>query len=323
MLWTTILGTLLLAADDVGQQNQAAIAYIQTLQAPSGGFVNVATPKGTEPRDVLANHAHGSAWPPALGGQPADHQAVVRYLKACYDPKSGGFSDRPGAKPDAISTAVGLMILGELHLPVEPYREAGLKFMNENTEGFEQIRMVASALEELGRRVPQAKQWLKVIDQARNSDGSYGQGFGKARTTALYVVAQQRLGGKPESDEAALKVLRAGQRADGGFGGDKEGRGRPRSVLPRGATVLATQRPARPAAETTGIHRKLPERRWRLWCTARRTVVTPRNLLCCHRPSLVERRQMTVQCHEDIFPATPAVRTTCGRGVTPLDSTAM
>ena len=41
------------------------------------------------------------------------------------------------------------MILGELQLPVEPYREAGLKFMNENTEGFEQIRMVASALEEL------------------------------------------------------------------------------------------------------------------------------------------------------------------------------
>ena len=76
------------------------------------------------------------------------------------------------------------MILGELQLPVEPYREAGLKFMNENTEGFEQIRMVASALEELGRRVPQADQWLKVIDQARNSDGSYGQGPGKARTTA-------------------------------------------------------------------------------------------------------------------------------------------
>ena len=91
---------------------------------------------------------------------------MVRYLKACYDPKSGGFSDRPGANPDAISTAVGLMILGEVQLPVELYREAGLKFMNENTEGFEQIRMVASALEELGRRVPQADQWLKAIDQA-------------------------------------------------------------------------------------------------------------------------------------------------------------
>ena len=123
MLWTTILGTLLLAANNVGQQNQAAIAYIQTLQAPSGGFVNVATPKGTEPRTSLRTTRTALRGLRLLGGQPADHQAVVRYLKACYDPKSGGFSDRPGAKPDAISTAVGLMILGELHLPVEPYRE--------------------------------------------------------------------------------------------------------------------------------------------------------------------------------------------------------
>ena len=39
----------------------------------------------------------------------------------------------------------------------------GLKFMNDKTEGFEQIRMVASALEELNRSVPQARQWLKAI----------------------------------------------------------------------------------------------------------------------------------------------------------------
>ena len=180
-------------------------------------------PRGRSPRHRCEPRALGCAASGFWEASLPTCAAVIRYLKACYDPKSGGFSDRPGAKPDAISTAVGLMILGELQLPVEPYREAGLKFMNENTEGFEQIRMVASALEELDRRVPQGGRWLKVLDQARNSDGSYGQGPGKARTTALYVVAQQRLGGKPESEEAVLKVLRAGQRADGGFGGDKEG----------------------------------------------------------------------------------------------------
>ena len=40
--------------------------------------------------------------------------------------------------------------------------EAGL----DKTEGFEQIRMVASALEELNRSVPQAKEWLNEIDRA-------------------------------------------------------------------------------------------------------------------------------------------------------------
>lgn len=83
--------------------------------------------------------------------------------------------------------------------------------------------MVAFALEELNRRVPQCDEWLKVVVQSRNSDGSYGQGPGIARTTALHVVTKLRLGGKLESAEATLKILQNGQRKDGGFGGDKEG----------------------------------------------------------------------------------------------------
>ncbi len=126
----------------------------------------------------------------------------------------------PGAEPDAISTSVALMMFRELKMPVEPYVEAGLAFMNEHTRGFEQIRMVASGLEELDRSVPNVAAWLHEIDRARNADGSYGSGPGRARSTALYVVAQQRLGGKPESEEAVLQILRAGQRPDGGFGND-------------------------------------------------------------------------------------------------------
>lgn len=223
MCWTSLLVTALLATDNVNQQNQAAIAFLRTLQTPSGGFVTILPPKGTESQPSLRTTRTAMRSFRLLNGRPADRDAVIRYLKACHDEASGGFSDRPGAEPDPISTAVGLMILGELRLPVEPYLDGGLKFMNDKTDGFEQIRMVAAALEELNRRVPQAEQWLQVIDRARNADGSYGQGPGKARTTALYVVAQLRLGGKPQSTEAVLKTLRDGQRQDGGFGGDKAG----------------------------------------------------------------------------------------------------
>jgi hypothetical protein len=223
-MWsTTFLVTVLFAAGEANPQNQAAIAFLRTLQTPSGGFVTLPVPPGTEPQPSLRTTRTALRCFRLLGGQLADRAAVIRYLQACYDRQSGGFSDRPGAQPDAISTAVGLMILGELKLPVEPYVEAGLKFMNDATEGFEQVRMVATVLEDLGRRVPRADQWLQEIEQARNPDGSYGQGRGKARTTALYVVAQQRLGGKPPSEAAVLKVLRDGQRPDGGFGGDEEG----------------------------------------------------------------------------------------------------
>jgi prenyltransferase beta subunit len=222
-MWTTLLAAVLLTADDPVSQNQAAIAFLRAWQAPSGGFVTVLPPKGAEPRPSLRTTRTAIKTFRLLGGQLPNRDAVIRYLRACHDPTSGGFCDRPGTKPDAISTAVGLMILCELKLPVEPYLEAGLKFMNGKTEDFEEIRMVAPALEQLGRRVPRVDAWLATIDRARNADGSYGRAPGLARTTALYVMAQLRLGGEPESSAAVLKILREGQREDGGFGGDRPG----------------------------------------------------------------------------------------------------
>ena len=223
MLWTTILAAAVLSAGDVTVHDRPAIAFLRTMQTPLGGFINVSSPKERplQPSLRLTRTALRSFR--LLGGQPANREAVIHYLEACYDRPSGAFADYPGAEPDAISTAVGLMICGELKLAVTPYRERGLKFINDKTEGFEQIRMVASALEELNCTVPQVKRWLKEIDDARNADGSYGSGPGKARLTALYVMAQYRLGGKPPSKQAVLKILRDGQRDDGGFGGDKPG----------------------------------------------------------------------------------------------------
>jgi prenyltransferase beta subunit len=225
MLGAIILATAVMAADDVQVQKQAAIAFLQKQQIPAGGFVDLPRNAAKKPQQPSLRTTRTALRAlRLLGGVPADRAAVVRYLKACYDRPSGGFADRPGLPPDAISTAVGLMILGELKLPTKPYADAGLKFLNDHTQGFEQIRMAASAVEELGRRVPQADAWLGVIRAARNPDGSYGKGPGRARTTALYVVAQQRLGGKPQAEAAVLTVLRAGQRPDGGFGGDMPGR---------------------------------------------------------------------------------------------------
>jgi hypothetical protein len=200
----------------------AAVAYLRTLQTPSGGFVSVPPPAGTEAVPSLRTTRTGLRAFRLLGGSPADPDGVVRFLLACHDPKTGGFSDRPGAKPDAVSTAVGLMILGELKRPVEPYLAAALEFMGASANGFEEVRMVASALEETGRTVPQVAGWLRDIDRARKPDGSYGSGPGTARTTALNEVARQRLGGKTESPDAVLKALNTGRRPDGGFGSERE-----------------------------------------------------------------------------------------------------
>ncbi len=222
MISTTFLVALVLAAAPSAEE-QAAIRFLQTMQTPSGGFVTIWPADRGTARPSLRTTRTALRTFRMLGALRPTARRSVRYLHGCHDRDSGGFSDIPGAEPDAISTSVALMIMRELKMPIEPYVEAGLAFMNAHTQGFEQIRMVASGLEELDRTVPNAANWQREIYAARNADGSYGSGPGRARSTALYVVAQQRLGGKPESEVAVLEMLREGQRSDGGFGNDTAG----------------------------------------------------------------------------------------------------
>ena len=119
---------------------------------------------------------------------------MIAFHAGCYDQSTGGFSETPGGSPDPISTSVGLMILRELKLPSDAYLERGLSFMNEHTQSFEQMRMVASSLEEYGVTIPNAKVWASQLLTEANNDGSFGTGPGQARTTGLYGVAIQRLG---------------------------------------------------------------------------------------------------------------------------------
>jgi hypothetical protein len=221
MLSTFIAAALL--ASPLGDNTRAAIDFLRTMQSPSGGFISDRPPKEEEPQPTIRTTRTALRVFRMLGGQPADRDAVIRFLNGCYDPKSGGFAARPGLEPDPISTSVALMVMQELKLPTEPYVKRGLAFMNEHTRGFEQVRMVAAGLEELHATVPNQKQWLRDIDDARNPDGSYGKGPGKARSSALYVVAQQRLGEQPGDPQGVLKILREGQRDDGGWGNDAPG----------------------------------------------------------------------------------------------------
>lgn len=208
----TLLCLALLASSG---DNTKAIAFVQSMQTPSGAFVTTRQP-GEDPKLSLRTTRTALRALRLLGGKPADRGEVIRFLHECYDADRGGFAARPELPPDPISTSVGLMILGELKLPNDEYVDAGMSFMDETTKDFEQIRMVASSLDELGRTVPNATKWLDLIDKARNPDGSFGSGPGVARSTALYVVAEMRLGREIDRSKI-LEILRAGQHEDGGF----------------------------------------------------------------------------------------------------------
>lgn len=211
------------ASAQTAAEKEATTRYLRELQSANGGFLLAApSPQSGAAGDQPSLRATVAALRALkyFGGEPKDRQAAIRYVEGTFQKETGGFSDaRPGPRrPDVLTTALGLMAVVELKMPVGPYADAGVTFLGENAKSFEEIRMAAAALEGIGKRPPQTAAWLARILKTRNPDGTYGQGVGAARDTASAVVTVLRLGGAVEKPENVLRALKAGQRSDGGFG---------------------------------------------------------------------------------------------------------
>ncbi len=112
-------------------QQQATVAYLQACQQPDGGFLP-AKPGGASNGQARSSLRAITAALRALkyfGGEAHDRASCSRFVQRCFDKASGGFADSPGAPPDVVSTAVGIMALVELKLPVENYREATVRYL--------------------------------------------------------------------------------------------------------------------------------------------------------------------------------------------------
>lgn len=197
------------------QQRQATLAYLQTCQQPDGGFAPAQTSGAKSSLRASSAALRALKY---FGGEPRDRAACARFVPRCFDQSSGGFADSPGAQPDVTTTAVGIMAVVELRLPVDEYREAAVRYLGEHVQSFDEIRIAAAGLEAIRARPRAADTWLEQIAKLRHTDGTYGMGDGVARATGGAVVAVLRLGGKVEHRENVLRALKTGQRADGGFG---------------------------------------------------------------------------------------------------------
>ncbi len=195
-------------------QKKSTIAYIRKLQADDGGFRPHA---GADQSDLSAVNGALRVLK-YLGGEPRDKAACVAFVKKCFDKEAGGFAARPGGKVAYLPTAVGIMAVVELKMSTQPYAHAVIKYLDEHSKTFEEIRLTAASFEALGKRPPHAEAWLEQIAKLRHADGTYGKGDGVARATGGAVAAVLRLGGKIEERDNVLKALNAGQRKDGGFG---------------------------------------------------------------------------------------------------------
>jgi prenyltransferase beta subunit len=208
------------AQAQTAEEKQATIRFLQDLQTPSGGFLagpeNPKIKRPTVPSLRATNAALRAL--KYFGSQPRDLKAAARFVESCFDKSTGGFGDRPGAQPDAMTTAIGIMAVVEAKLPAEPYADAVVNYLEEHAKMFEEIRLAAAGLEAIGKQSPKADDWLKQIAAMQNPDGSFGQGRGAARDTGSAVAAILRLGGKIDHPERVIAVMKEGQRADGAFG---------------------------------------------------------------------------------------------------------
>jgi prenyltransferase beta subunit len=200
------------------------IIYLHNLEDPGGGFWPI-RPIDAKPPTQPSLRATSAAARALhyFGGELKNKKACISFVGNCFDPETGGFRDTTGAEPDLFSTAVGVMAVVELKMPTEKYAQPAIKYLSEHAKSFEDIRIVAAALESLGKSSPRNQEWLKDIRNSKNADGTYGKGVGKARATGGAVAAILRLGGKVDDRDRVLAALRQGQRKSGGFGKEDAG----------------------------------------------------------------------------------------------------
>jgi len=193
--------------------NPSPINYLKKLQQKDGGFV----PGSDKNQSSLRATSSAIRAIKYFGGQLPDASAVGNFVKSCHDKATGGFADTPGGKPDVVTTAVGVMAVVSLKLPVEDYEAGALEFLSKHVKTFEDIRIAAAALEALGKKMPPKGAWLDEVLKLRNPDGTFGKRDAAARDTGGATVAVLRMGGRVPDPEVVLKTLNAGQQQSGGF----------------------------------------------------------------------------------------------------------
>jgi hypothetical protein len=202
-----------------------SIAYVQKLQTESGGF-RAQEPKPNAPKIAPTLRATSSAVRALkfLGGKVPNKDACVKFVESCWNAEAGAFSDVPKGKPDVFMTAVGLLAVVELKMPIDQYADGASKYLTENAKTFEDVRIAAAGFEAIKKPAPKRDRWFgDILKTPNKEDGSFGQGPGQARDTASAAVTLYRLGSAPPFADHLLKLVKAGQRQNGGWGtGDSE-----------------------------------------------------------------------------------------------------
>jgi len=247
-----VLATPALAQSPTPQEKQATLAWLHALQTEIGGFAADRKPDSPATLPATSSALRAIKY---FGGDVPKKAYCAAFVQGCYHKDSASFSSVPRGRPDVRSTALGIMAAVELDirdLINGSQLRQQVQYWDEQVKGFEDIRITAAAIESrteawdkrsaafkkrTGSVVgmsfvaePPKKwdEWRATVAKMQSADGTAGQGDGVARETAGVVVTMLRMGekytyggGTVRERDNVVKVLKSGQRPDGGWG--KEG----------------------------------------------------------------------------------------------------
>ncbi len=101
-----------------------------------------------------------------VGGSLLDEPGCIRFVNSCKVP-GGGFSQRPGGKPDVVTTALGLMAAAEVKVADKALIDAAVAYFRANTKAIEEVRMSIAGLEAVGARSPDFPRWAEQLEALR------------------------------------------------------------------------------------------------------------------------------------------------------------
>ncbi len=216
-----VLTLAVLAAINVRVRAQSAAdsaqtaAYAAAQQNADGGFA-----AGPGQPSTLGATNTGIRVLDYVGGSLLDEPGCIRFVNSCKVP-GGGFAQRPGGKPDVVTTALGLMAAAELKIADKAMIDDAVAYFRANTRAFEEVRMTIAGLEAVGARSPDFSRWAEQLEAMRTPDESFGQHPGKAFVTGGVAAAILRMGMNLEKREAVIATIKAGQRPDGAWSKDE------------------------------------------------------------------------------------------------------
>lgn len=195
------------------EQRVATLRYATSFQNPDGGFAAQKDAPSSLGATVAAFRVFRY-----LGNKPPAPDLGERFVRSCYKPEQGAYSDTPEGMPSVRATAMGVMAMAELQ---QDFRGEDAKiraYLGANAKEQGDIYIAAAALYAAALPMPKGAHWAEAYEAARTENGSYGA---TAAETARAFVTLKRLGKKPRQAGQTIRFLQQAQKQDGGFGAEE------------------------------------------------------------------------------------------------------